>query len=532
MAETGAEILFRILREEGCSKIFGNPGTTELPLMDALASAADAPEYVLGLNEGTVVGMADGYAQATGQPAFLNLHAAGGLGCAMGALSNAAAANVPMVVTAGQQDRRHLAYDPWLCGDLVSLARPFTKWAHEVRDVDELEIMLRRAFLDAQAPAPGPVFLSLPMDIMLQKSTSGPTPRSFRQLDACTPNIRPLADKLAKAQPGKLAIVLCDEVAVSGAIELAKSLAELLDADVYGASLHGRYVYPTHHAAWRGSLPPDFEVIRNKLEEYTTVFAIGSRPFIPYAYKEGKPLAAGIDFCQLAPVPTELGRSFSTSLGVAGEIKATLKALNSQLASQIADRRRSSIRSTVLASPAPTQVDLIADRLLRALPPDAVVVDEAPMLISALRGAAARYLGPNRYYFVRGGALGWGMPAAVGVAMTNSKPKVLCLIGDGAAVFSPQALWSAAQLELNVVFVVLQNGQYSILKDFLRKSGFASAKENKFVAMDIDNPSLDFIAMGKAFGVAAYGAQDAHTAGSLLREAFSRTGPSLIVLKV
>ncbi|MDQ2786887.1 MAG: thiamine pyrophosphate-binding protein, partial [Chloroflexota bacterium] len=160
----GSEVLIEVLRGEGVTHIFGNPGTTELPMIDALAAVSDI-HYVLGLQESTVVGMADGYAQATRRPAFLNVHTAAGLGNAIGNLTNAKSANTPLVVTAGQQDYRHIITDPLLAGDLMGIAAAVSKWTHEVRTLGELGTVLRRAFHDAASAPAGPVFVALPMNV-------------------------------------------------------------------------------------------------------------------------------------------------------------------------------------------------------------------------------------------------------------------------------------------------------------------------------------------------------------------------------
>src|SRR5436305_6782535 len=159
------DVLLDVLRIEGVRHVFGNPGSTELPFIDALAGA-DALHYVLALQEATAVGVAEGYAMATGRPAFLNLHTSAGLGNAIGALTNAQANQTPLVVTAGQQDYRHIATDPLLAGDLTGLARSVAKWSHEVRTAGELGTILRRAFHDAMSPPSGPVFVSIPMDLL------------------------------------------------------------------------------------------------------------------------------------------------------------------------------------------------------------------------------------------------------------------------------------------------------------------------------------------------------------------------------
>ena len=208
-----------MLRTEGVRHLFGNPGSTELPLIDALAGpAGEGLDYVLALQEATAVAMADGYAQATGRPAFLNLHTSAGLGNAIGNLTNAVANGSPLVVTAGQQDWRHIVTDPLLSGDLVGLARPVSKWVHEVRTVDELGTIMRRAFHDAASPPVGPVFVSLPMSTLdAEGDLDVPAPSRIERRTVAA-SLDELATLLAESPVGSLAIVAGDEVSASGAV--------------------------------------------------------------------------------------------------------------------------------------------------------------------------------------------------------------------------------------------------------------------------------------------------------------------------
>jgi benzoylformate decarboxylase len=210
-ARRGADVLLEVLRSEGVEYIFGNPGTTELPLMDALIGARDI-QYIWALQEASAVAMADGYAQAARRPGFLNLHTAGGLGHGMGNLLNAQVSQTPLVVTAGQQDSRHTITDPLLFGDLIQIARPAVKWAQEVAHADQLPILVRRAFHDANAAPAGPVFLSLPMDVMEEMSTVGITDPSVIDRRTVAGSLDQLAARLAAIEPGRLLIIAGDEV--------------------------------------------------------------------------------------------------------------------------------------------------------------------------------------------------------------------------------------------------------------------------------------------------------------------------------
>src|SRR2546423_6604568 len=229
------DVLLDLLRDEGVRHVFGNPGSTELPLMDALIDAGDI-EYVLALQEATAVGMADGYAQATGRPAFLNLHTVAGLGNAIGNLTNARANGTPLVVTAGNADRRHLVADPMLSGDLVGLAAGTTKWGHEIRHPGELGTILRRAFRDAASAPAGPVFVSIPMDVLDQEDEAPVLPVSPIERAAVAGGLDQLAAALTA--PGKLALVAGEELGASpGGVDAMVALAERLGAPVFGSPL-------------------------------------------------------------------------------------------------------------------------------------------------------------------------------------------------------------------------------------------------------------------------------------------------------
>ncbi|HEX9258607.1 MAG TPA: thiamine pyrophosphate-binding protein, partial [Acidimicrobiales bacterium] len=323
---TGRDALLDVLRTEGVRHIFGNPGSTELPLIDALADADDL-HYVLALQEATAIGMADGYAQASGRPAFVNLHTSAGVGNAIGNLTNARANGTPMVVTAGQQDYGHIEADPMLSGDLVGLARGVSKWAHEVRTLRELGTIMRRAFHDAPIAPAGPVFVSLPMSTLDEEGEAPVPPASRIDLRARAEGLDELATLLAETSVGSLAIIVGDEVTHSGGLAAVAALAEVLGAPVHTAPLHGTGVFPSHHPLFAGMLPPMAAGMRAALARYQRVLFVGGQPFYVYPYSDGSPLPDGTELLHLSPDPHQLGRTFPVRLGVAGDPQATLSAL-------------------------------------------------------------------------------------------------------------------------------------------------------------------------------------------------------------
>lgn len=548
MGRTGRDALLEVLRTEGVRHIFGNPGSTELPLMDALA-AVDDLHYVLALQEATAVGMADGYAQATGRPAFVNLHTSAGVGNAIGNLTNAQANQTPLVVTAGQQDERHLVADPLLAGDLVGLAAPVSKWAHEVRALDELGTVLRRAFHDATAPPPGPVFVSMRMSTLEEDGDAPVPPASLIDRRAVAAALDELAARLTEPAVGKLAIVVGDEVSASGAVSAVAALAETLGAPVYASPLHSTGVFPAAHPLWAGMLPPAASAIRAALTPYERVFLIGGRAFMVYPYSDGSPLPDGTDLIQLSPDQASLGRTYAVSLGVAGDPRVTLEALLPIVAAKAdagaaadavaagrarraADAAELEEAATGRYGPAPMDPMAASHALVRAMPDDCVVVDEAITTGVYVRGFH-RWTEPGRYYFCKGGGLGWGMPASLGVSLAHAKQvPVLCVVGDGSAMYSPQALWTAAHERLPVVFAVVNNRQYLILKNNLRTMKGDTVATGRYVAMDIVDPPVDYVGLAAALGVTSARIDHAADVGDAVRAALAAGGPHLLELPI
>ncbi len=519
-ARRGAQVLLEVLESEGVEYIFGNPGTTELPLIDALLGPTPI-QYVLALQEASVVAMADGYAQAARRPGFVNLHTAGGLGHGMGNLLNAQVSGTPLVVTAGQQDSRHALMDPLLFGDLVGIATPSVKWAREVTKADQLPLLVRRAFHDCDAAPSGPVFLSLPMDMMEEMTEVSIAQRSRIDTRAVAGSLDRLAGLLASFAPGRLALIAGDEVWSSGATAQAVALAETLGAPVYGSSWPAHLTFPTAHPSWSGNLPTRASEIAAELAPFDAVFALGGKSLITILYSEGSAVPPSCRVFQMSSDVRDLGRSYSTELSVLGDVRASLDALLPLLRDRLQGRsgleavvaahgQRMRTRYAALEARAdqeaarPVTTPLVAAReVLRAVGPKTPIVDESiatsGFLRSLLRDETLR-----SYAFLRGGALGWGLPAAAGYSLGIGREPVVCLVGDGAALYSPQALWTLAHEKLPVTVVVMNNREYNVLKNFMRgQSHYLSANSNRFIAMDLADPAIDYLALAASMGVPA-----------------------------
>ena len=547
MPSSGRDALLEVLRSEGVTHLFGNPGTTELPLIDALA-AADDLRYVLALQESTAVGMADGYAQVTGRHAVLNLHTSAGLGNAIGNLTNAQANGTPLVVTAGQQDRRHLHHDPLLAGDLVGLAASVSKWTHEVTTLGELGTIVRRAFSDAVSAPAGPVFVSIPMDV-LEEVGDAPVPaRSTVDRRAVAGGLEELARRLAGRPPGRLLVVAGDEVAASGAVPAIVAVVEALGCRVNGSPIHSNIVFPTDHPLWGGPLPPQASGIGAALAAYDTVLLVGGRAFMTYPWSPGPAVPPEVELLHLSPDAHQLGRTWPTALGLLGDPRASLEALLPLLeplvdadaaraaAEEAATRaatERAGFEARAMAGydAVPMAPAAAAHALLAAMPPECLVVDEAITTGTFVRGFH-KVRTPGRYFFCRGGGLGWGMPAACGVSLGSGREPVLSVVGDGSAMYSPQALWTAAREGLPVVFAVVNNRQYLILKNYLRGMEGETARTGTYVGMDLVDPPVDFVALATSMGVPATLVERAGDVGDAVRAALAAGGPHLLELPI
>jgi len=542
---TGAEILLAALADEGVRHVFGNPGTTELPLVDVL-SGRDEPQYVLALQEATAVGMADAYARLTGRPSFVNLHTVAGLANGLGNLTNAAAAGTPMVVTAGQQDRRHLIAEPLLSGDLVGLARSLVKWSHEVRTLGELGTTIRRAFRLAAAPPTGPVFLGIPMDVLEEAGEALLPPRSEVDDASTGGSLAELADLLAGAErPG---LVVGNELARSDGLAVAVELAELLGAPVHGQPLNSLLVFPSAHPLWRGPLPMDAAGINAALGAYDRVLVLGADAFLVYPYAEGQPVPEGVELLQVHPDPAQLGRTHAVRLGVLGDPARCAAELVRLLAGRIpAERRQQALAAgdawrgeavvalagQVIAGRESTPLGPAAavQAVVSRLPEHGILVDEA-ITASLFTRALHQGTDPTSYLWSGAGALGWGVPAALGARLAAPERPVVCIVGDGSFMYAPQALWTAARYRLNVLTVVLDNREYRILKHGLDRMEGVSAASGSYVGLDLGDPGIDFVALAASHGIAARRVDGADELEQAVGEGLGAGEPQLLHVPV
>ncbi len=544
-----AAALMTVLQSAGVRYLFGNPGTTELPFLDALDGAA--LHYVVGLQEATVVAAADGYAQATGEVGVANVHVAPGLANALSILHNAARSRSPVVLTAGQQDTRLLPHEPILAGDLVQMAEPFTKWAYEIRRADEAVTALRRAITIALTPPTGPVFLSLPMDLMTEEID---TPASPARDAAWIPRPgAPVAADVARASSllaGARApmIVAGDGVgrARDGVATLTR-LAEVLGARVYGEPIYRRTNFPGDHPLWRGGLYPSAPAVSKALDDADVVLIVGADVFTWFLHGPGGPFRPGVPVIQIADDPRQVGRSYPVDLAFTTAITPTLRLIADELAvrptnaqragaaerlAQLERVRADFVTRTRAAAAAeaervPISPAYLMHTLAGLLPDGAVIVDEsASSLPHVLRHLS--FTTPGSFYGSKTGTLGWAMGAAIGVQLAEPRRKVVVTIGDGSVMYAPQALWTAAHERLPITYVVANNASYAILKAGMATLGLAGAKKGFYPGMDLTAPEVDYVRLAGSLGVRAVSVEKPRELRDALAESLAHPGPALL----
>jgi len=537
--------LIEILRAAGVGYLFGNPGTTELPFLDALDGSGLT--YVVALQEATAAAAADGYAQASGRLGVVNLHVAPGLANALSIVHNASRAKTPLLVTAGQQDTRLLLDAPILAGDMVKMTDGLTKWSYELRNAAEAPSALRRAIHLALSPPTGPVFLSLPMDLMSEPcDDTGAAPGPVAARPAPEPEAIARAAALFAAAKAPV-IVAGDGVARAGAQAELVALAETIGAAVHGEPIHRRLSFPGDHPLWRGGLYPTATAVAKALERFDTVLIAGANVFTWLFHAPGSPFGANQRVVQIDDDPREISRSYPVTLGIVAALRAALSDLHEAVAKRQDDSARAAARErtatlarardeharrvAATADAAASRVPIAPEYLMRTLatllPPDALIVDEsASSLAHVLRhlpfGAGSDFFGSKT------GTLGWAMGAALGVQLAHPRRKVVATIGDGSVMYAPQALWTAAHRNLPVTYVVANNASYAILKSGMLTFGLPAAKRGVFPGMDLVDPEIDYLALARSMGVLAVRVDKPGGLRDVLARALAHEGPALV----
>lgn len=510
-ATTVREAVFDLMRRFRMTSVFANPGSTELPMFRNFP--ADF-RYVLGLQEAVVVGMADGYAQATRNAAFVNLHSAAGVGNAMGNIFTAHKNKTPLVITAGQQARSILPFDPFLASAYATeLPRPYVKWSVEPARAQDVPLAIARAYYLAMMPPCGPVLVSVPVDDWDQ-------PAEYVAERVVSTRLRP--DPLVLAQIGAAldasrtpAFVVGGAVDRDGAWNAVVQLAEAHNARVWVAPMSGRCSFPEDHRLFAGFLPAMREKIVGLLAGHDLLVVIGAPAFTYHVEGTGPHVPVGTRLCQLTDDAEAAARApvGMAAVGSVGLALADLLARPAPAARPLPPSRPSPAR----AEPSdPMSVAYVLQTIAELRSSEHVIVEEAPTARSVMQ-AYLPILRSEGFYTMDSGGLGWSMPAAVGVALGRPGVPVIGIIGDGSSMYSIQALWSAVQWKLPITYVILNNRRYAALQEFAPVFGFTADE----VVQGTELPDIDFVALARGMGCVGVRVADPAALRGVLREALA-----------
>jgi benzoylformate decarboxylase len=515
---TVRDAVMSLLRELGLTTVFGNPGSTELPMF------RDFPadfRYVLGLQESVVVGMADGFAQARHDAALVNLHSAIGVGHAQGGIFTAYKNQTPLVVTAGQQARSILPFEPFLYSEQAAqLPKPYVKWSVEPARAADVPAALARAYYVAMQPPRGPAFVSIPVDDWDRRCMPVQARRVSRTVAGDPVLLAAAADALRQArQP---VFVVGASVARDDAWDETIALAELNQAAVWVSPMSARNSFPERHPLFAGFLPADRAAIVARLQGADFILVLGAPVFTYHVECHGPHLPAGAALVQLTDDPSAAAWS-PVGTAIVTNLKLGVAAL---LQSPPLGKRS----APVIAPRAPRlRPDELSDRYLlqqiAALrPAHSIIVEEAP----SSRGPMHDYLPileRESFHTCASGGLGHGLPAAVGVALARPGRKIIAVLGDGSAMYGIQGLWSAADLGLPIAFIIIANSSYRALEEFGRHFDIGALP-------GVELPHLDFCALAAGHGVRGIRVERCEDLDAALGEVFAATAPMLLEVRV
>ena len=510
---------FALLRELGLTCVFGNPGSTELPMF------RDFPadfRYVLGLQESVVVGMADGYAQARGGGAVVNLHSAVGVGHALGAIFTAYRNQTPLLIIAGQQARSMLPLEPFLYSEqAANLPRPYVKWSCEPARAEDVPLALARAWYTAMQPPRGPAFVSVPVDDWDHRCEPVAA-RSVSHTVAGDPeSLARAAQALATAR--RPVIVAGAGIARDGAWDEIIALAERHEAPVWVAPRASRNGFPERHRLFAGFLPPDRARLASCLAGADLVLVLGAPVFTYHVEGRGPFLPPGAVLVQLTDDPAAaawaaVGTAIVTDLRIG--LRALLEAAPASARAAPTLAPRATLPDPRAAAAAAPSEGYLMQQIDVLRPAGTIIVEEAPSSRDAMQALLPMFERES-FYTCASGGLGHGLPAAVGVALARPEHKVVALLGDGSAMYAIQGLWTAAELKLPVAFIIVNNGSYEALVEFGEHFGLARLPGTQL-------PHLDFCALAQGHGVAALRVERAEQLPAALRQAFASAAPMLV----
>jgi len=508
-----------LLRAFGIRKVFGNPGSTELPF---LSDWPDDIDYVLGLQEASVIGMADGYAQATRNAGFVNLHSAAGVGNALGNIYTAHRNQTPLVITAGQQARSILPLQAFLYAERAAeFPRPYVKFSVEPARAEDVPAAIARAYYVAMQPPCGPTFVSVPIDDWTHQTQPLEARSISRELGPEPEAMKALVAVLSLSK--RPALVVGPGVDRARAVDLMVRVAEKTRAAVWVSPFSARCSFPERHPQFAGFLHASPTQLSDALREHDLVVVIGAPVFTFHVEGHASIFDGATTLFQITDDPTAAAVS---PLGTS--IVATVKPALTMLIDLLPEAKRAMpVRRVLPPAPAaadPIPVDFLLHALSAAMPADAALVEEAP----SHRPAMQKFMpmrGQDSFYTMASGGLGYSLPASVGIALARPDTRTVCLIGDGSAMYSIQALWTAAQRKLPLTVVVINNAGYGAMRSFSQVMQVRNVP-------GLDLPGIDFVKIAQGLGCDAVRVSKASELAPALKRGLAHDGVCLIEVVV
>ncbi|WP_248910828.1 thiamine pyrophosphate-binding protein [Halocatena marina] len=548
MIRTGADLFVKVLETYEIPYLFGNPGTTEVPVMSALEGSS--VDYILGLQEDIAVGMAAGYACTRRQRGaehplgVVNLHVAPGMAHGLGNLYAASVSGAPVVVTAGTHSMCHQHEEPILYGNLVEMTQQFTKWSAEVKAVESLPTMLRRACKVALAPPMGPVFLALPMDVMIEETDApieplGGVPNGGR---GDSHAIAQAADILTEADEPML--VVGDQIARDGqrTVKAVTELAEETGARVHSEILSTEVNFPMDHELWVSHMPESFAEAR-ALHETDAVVLIGCSTHTPTLAHDEPLVPSSATAVHIGHDSWELAKNEPADVAISGALRPIIEDLTRRVSGRVSNKQLVARREraeevcdwvdkNMQLPPSAGANDISKTELIETMEkavPDAYIVDESVTTRYAL--LSEWNLQPGQLFGNKSGGLGYGLPAAVGAALAEDDRPVIGLLGDGSYLYYPHSMYTAARYDLDLTVVISNNQNYRILKDNALKILGGDDDDHEFIGMDL-HPGVDFATNAVSYGVTGSRITDCDKLETALDEAVDADGPSVLDVRV
>lgn len=525
---SGSTVIQNFLQTYEIPYIFGNPGTTETMILEAISHCKETT-YILSLHESSAIGIAAGFALINKTPAVINIHTYPGLANSMCNLYNAFCSGIPLLVIAGQQHRKSLIHDPVLSGPLTQLAETAVKYSYQVMLADDLAIALQRCYTKSMIAPSAPTFLSIPMDVLEELTDQAYFKKPcIYQSSIDKKGITELCDLLSKTKKGKLAFIVDYEATILKDHDFIGAVANYFEASLYASPYH---VHPVLHPLsthYTRTLPVISEEIHDLLSQYETIVIFGAK-LDTFLYTRKQALPSHIKLAQISS-PEHLCFDYPCDLAISSDVNATLSAIVEALNIPLPKYQppnKTVVRDELTKESDSNQFSDAIFKILDWADLSMPLITEGSSEDALIQKAAAKFGFSKVYFSPRGGGLGWAMPLATGISLATKKHSI-CFVGDGGSLYSIHSIWTAARYKIPVIYICFVNHEYKILKDLWCKFQHITEDQAEFIGLDINDPEIDILSLAKSFGASVCAVNNGDKIGVVLDTALRFQGPTFI----